>query len=113
MILEVGYLILLSSKKGAATLVGTIKNTQTISLTSYANKLMLSMGWVGGNTYVGWGVPFIAGVHSCVSFGGALQSAGGSHWNGILTINDTYSILEAYWGGVDQKPQTISKLYAL
>ena len=113
MILVVGYCILLSSNKGAATLVGKIKNTQTISLTSYKNKLMISMGWVAGNSFVGWAVPFIAGIHSCVSFGGALQSASGSHWNGILTIKDTYSILEAYWGGVDQKPKTISKLYAL
>ena len=113
MILVVGYCILLSSKKGAATLVGTIKNTQTISLTSYANKLMISMGWVAGNDYVCWGVPFIAGVQNYLAFGGSLQSSSGSHWNGLLTINKTYAIVEAYWGGADQKPQTVSKLYAL
>ena len=113
MILVVGYCILLSSKKGAATLVGTIKNTQTIPLTSYANKLMISMGWVSGNDYVCWGVPFIAGVQGYVAFGGALQSAGGSHWNGLLTIKNTYAIVEAYWGGVDQKAETVSKLYSL
>ena len=71
------------------------------------------MGWVAGNDYVGWGIPFIAGVQGYVSFGGALQSSGGSHWNGLLTINNTYAIVEAYWGGVDQKAQTVSKLYAL
>lgn len=44
---------------------------------------MISMGWVAGNDYVCWGVPFVAGVQNYLSFGGVLQSANASHWNGF------------------------------